>query len=146
MPGELEDFLLGKEMLASLGIDVDRDLEMMASQSQYDEPDEFDEPEVSSTAELSDELEKLVPGMVEGAGRRGFPKEYLDELLRIAVRFDLWREKLSNDPPPCPSPTNENQIEDGCQTLQVQGKEVSAVGQSIHGGLQSQTSRTWVDL
>lgn len=89
VPGELEEFLLGKEMLASLGIDVDRELEMLASQGQYDEVDEFDEPEESSRPELSDELNKLVRGLVEKAKQRNFAVDYLGELERIATRFDI---------------------------------------------------------
>ncbi|KAK1943267.1 hypothetical protein P3T76_004663 [Phytophthora citrophthora] len=73
---------------------------MLASHGQLDEPDEFDEPVVSSASELSEEVGKLVREMVGKAAKKGFPKEHLDELLRISLRFDLWKEELGNNPPP----------------------------------------------
>ncbi|GMF36389.1 unnamed protein product [Phytophthora fragariaefolia] len=72
VPGELEKFLIGKEVLASLGIDVDRDLEVLASQRHSDGPDEFGEPDVGAAPELGDELEKLVRELVTRAGRKVF--------------------------------------------------------------------------
>ncbi|KAE8907478.1 hypothetical protein PF003_g8380 [Phytophthora fragariae] len=81
VPGKLEEFLLGKDILASLGIDVDRDLELLVSGDQLDEPGGFDEPEVNSAPGLSKELERLVHEMVGRAGAKGFLNEYLDELL-----------------------------------------------------------------
>ncbi|KAE9069219.1 hypothetical protein PF005_g26134 [Phytophthora fragariae] len=52
VPGDLEESLLGKEMLVSIGIDVDRELEMLAFQGQQEDSEESDEPEVSSTPEM----------------------------------------------------------------------------------------------
>ncbi|KAJ8576744.1 hypothetical protein ON010_g2463 [Phytophthora cinnamomi] len=99
VPGDLEEFLLGKEMLAVLGIDVDRELEMLALLSHEEDSDEFDEPDVSPRAEVSDELLELVNALVEKARGRGFPADYLEELRRISTRFDLFRSKLGRDPP-----------------------------------------------
>ncbi|OWZ16977.1 hypothetical protein PHMEG_0009148 [Phytophthora megakarya] len=81
VPGEVEEFLLGKEVLTSLGIDVDRELEMLASQNQQDEPDEFDEPVVSFASELSDDVEKQGGERIGQAAQKGFPKEYLEGFL-----------------------------------------------------------------
>ncbi|KAE8915704.1 hypothetical protein PF003_g1097 [Phytophthora fragariae] len=39
-------------MLVSIGIDVDRELEMLAFQGQQEDSEESDEPEVSSTPEM----------------------------------------------------------------------------------------------
>ncbi|KAE9065928.1 hypothetical protein PF010_g28013 [Phytophthora fragariae] len=99
VPGDLEEFLLGKDVLVALGIGVDRELELLALQGKEEECDDFDEPEVSPRVELSDELSELIQAMVEKARVRGFPAEYLGELHRIATRFDLWRAQLDRDPP-----------------------------------------------
>ncbi|KAE9176675.1 hypothetical protein PF005_g24819 [Phytophthora fragariae] len=95
VPGELDEFIIGMEVLASLGIDVDRDLEVVASQGQPDEPDEFDEPDIGSAPELIVELEKLIRELVTRAGQKGFPKEYLDELSRIAFHRGVHRNDVA---------------------------------------------------
>lgn len=77
VPGELEEFLIGKEVLASLGIDVDRDLEVLASQGQPDEPDEFDEPDIGSAPELSVELENQFVNWLRVQARKVFRRSIL---------------------------------------------------------------------
>ncbi|GMF44394.1 unnamed protein product [Phytophthora fragariaefolia] len=80
LPGDLGEFPLCKESLASLGIDVDQELELLAAKGQEEDLEESDERKVRSTPELSAELEKLVRALVDKAKQRGFPVDYLREL------------------------------------------------------------------
>ncbi|GMF51788.1 unnamed protein product [Phytophthora fragariaefolia] len=145
VPGDLEEFRLGKDVLVALGIDVDRELGLLALQSKEEECDDFNAPEVSPRVELSDELSELIQAMVEKARVRGFPAEYLRELHRIATRFDLWRAQLGRAPPRTSS-TNANSAETGGETLQVQGKEIPTGDPALHGGVQPKAGGAWIDL
>ncbi|KAK1947592.1 Retrovirus-related Pol polyprotein from transposon opus [Phytophthora citrophthora] len=103
IPGDADEFLLGNDMLTMLGIDVQRQLELLVAgtvQNELDDEfDDVDEPRIGSSVDLSDELLVAVEKLVEKAVEKGFPAKLAPELRRIAVQFDIWRLKLGDDPP-----------------------------------------------
>ncbi|KAI9985429.1 hypothetical protein PInf_004787 [Phytophthora infestans] len=90
VPGELEAFLLGNDILASLGIDVHRGLITLASQGQQDEHDEFDEPVVSLAPELNDEVDKLT----DAKSYKGKARKYSLEAKAFMEDFNAKLEGL----------------------------------------------------
>ncbi|KAE8997590.1 hypothetical protein PR001_g19545 [Phytophthora rubi] len=103
IPGDADEFLLGNDVLTMLGIDGQRQLDLFvanaAQNEQDDEFDDVDEPQIGSSAVLSEDLLAAVETLIEIAIEKGFPKEKVGELRRIATRFDIWRLKLGDDPP-----------------------------------------------
>ncbi|OWZ09291.1 LOW QUALITY PROTEIN: hypothetical protein PHMEG_00018028 [Phytophthora megakarya] len=90
------------DLLIRLRIDVDRQVDLLAvgtTDVNDDEFDKVDEPTVTNSTVHDDEVRKSVFEMVEKAIRDGFPLEYQNELTRIALKFDLWRNDLGADPP-----------------------------------------------
>ncbi|KAG3175591.1 hypothetical protein PC128_g17652 [Phytophthora cactorum] len=77
VPGDSTEFLLGNDVLATLGIDVQRQLDMFVTEavqnSHDDEWDEIDEPHIGSSVELDDECRVAVESLVETAVAKGFP-------------------------------------------------------------------------
>ncbi|KAJ8577678.1 hypothetical protein ON010_g1529 [Phytophthora cinnamomi] len=84
-------------------IDVERQLDLLVANAipneQDDEIDDVDEPQIGSSVVLSVELRVTVDKLLEVAIEKGFPKDSVAELRRIATRFDIWRLKLGDDPP-----------------------------------------------
>lgn len=71
IPGDSTEFLLGIDLLTMLGIDVLRQLDMLVANAMRgerdDEFDDVDEPQVGSSAGLSDEVLAAVEKMIERA-------------------------------------------------------------------------------
>ncbi|GMF66217.1 unnamed protein product [Phytophthora lilii] len=103
IPGDSGEFLLGNDLLLSLDIDVDRKFDMLAvpfgADTDGDEFDEADEPTVDGAKVQDSEVRAAVLELVDKANREGFPGEWKEELVRVAMRFDLWRIRLGADPP-----------------------------------------------
>ncbi|KAG3095918.1 hypothetical protein PI125_g16132 [Phytophthora idaei] len=103
IPGDSGEFLLGNDLLLMLGIDVERQIDMLAvpfaADTDGDEFDDADEPTVEGERVQDGEVRGAVLDLVEQAISEGFPRECKEELTRIALRFDLWRVWLGADPP-----------------------------------------------
>ncbi|KAE9283919.1 hypothetical protein PF008_g27283 [Phytophthora fragariae] len=103
IPGSSGEFLLGNDLLLKLGIDVERQIDLLAVPLAADEnEDEFDdaeEPTIGETAQHEEDVRAGILELVELAIADGFPREYKKELTRIALRFDLFRSRLGADPP-----------------------------------------------
>ncbi|KAE9267331.1 hypothetical protein PF008_g31381 [Phytophthora fragariae] len=103
IPGDSTEFLLGNDVLNMLGIDVSRQLDPLVANATRDErEDEFDdihEPQIGSSAGLDADVLAAVEKMIESAVQKGFPKESVPRLRRIATRYDIWRLRLGDDPP-----------------------------------------------
>ncbi|GMF42819.1 unnamed protein product [Phytophthora fragariaefolia] len=102
-PGDSTEFLLGNDLLTTLGIDMLRQLDMLVAHAMRgerdDEFDDADEPLIGSSASLSAAVLAAVVNMIERAVEKGFPTELVTTLRRIATRFDLWRLRLVDDTP-----------------------------------------------
>ncbi|OWY98160.1 hypothetical protein PHMEG_00031141 [Phytophthora megakarya] len=97
IPGDPGTFLLGNGLLIMLGIDVERQVGLLAVGATDVNDDEFDKvdgPTVTNRTVHDDEVRNSVFEMVEKAIKNGFPREYQNELTRIALKFDLWRNDL----------------------------------------------------
>ncbi|KAG2933359.1 hypothetical protein PC115_g5513 [Phytophthora cactorum] len=95
-----DEFLVGKTLLSELVIDVDRQLEYLASRGDDDET--FDEPEGIPACKLTpaDVVMNVVDTMVRDAVDRGVVDEYITTRLHtILHRFGGWRLEVGNDPP-----------------------------------------------
>ncbi|OWZ01552.1 hypothetical protein PHMEG_00027032 [Phytophthora megakarya] len=99
--GEEPEFILGQDVLLSLGIDVDRQLEQLATHNDNGEDGE---------GELKDDLPDLAPTssnkalqtgldrLVTVALANGFPPRLERDLRAIVLKHDIWRLELGKDP------------------------------------------------
>ncbi|KAE8882107.1 hypothetical protein PF003_g33854 [Phytophthora fragariae] len=100
-----DEFIFGRDLLGVLGIDVDRQLEQLASRDNDEMRDdpfdlEIDEPPVTSTDPVTDEDVRLaVEKLIDRAVECGYPPNRVDELRLIVFMYDVWRLELRNDPP-----------------------------------------------
>lgn len=100
LDGEEDEFILGMDVLSTLGIDINRQLESLAARSNEDDddstlPDDAD----PTTVDAPEELMRAIEDLVERAVNHGFPPDLVEELRRIVKRFDVWRLTLGRDPP-----------------------------------------------
>jgi hypothetical protein len=87
IPGDSKEFLLGKDVLKSFGIDVERQIEQLAAKSMDERRAcENEEPELGKNTEDKEELTDAICKLVEQAVMKGFPAEYSDEL-QLALTF-----------------------------------------------------------
>ncbi|OWZ00784.1 hypothetical protein PHMEG_00027953 [Phytophthora megakarya] len=99
------EFMIGKDLLGILGIDVDRQLELLASrggdETSGDPFDlEADELPVNSTSPATDEqVRAAVETLIERALEHGFPADKVEKLRLIVYAYDVWRLELRDDPP-----------------------------------------------
>ncbi|KAG2803199.1 hypothetical protein PC110_g16438 [Phytophthora cactorum] len=103
IPGDSGEFLLGNDMLLKLGIDVERQLDILAvplaADKNEDEFDDADEPTIGGSVQHEEDVRDGILQLVKEVIADGFPWEFEKELTRIALRFDLWRTRLGADPP-----------------------------------------------
>ncbi|KAE9160861.1 hypothetical protein PF005_g31474, partial [Phytophthora fragariae] len=95
-----DEFIVGNDVLLSLGIDVSRQLEQLAGNRLEQDDDPFDvEDDAWSGLGDDDEIRAGVERLIEAALENDFPVEFVDELRRIALKHDIWRLVLRDDPP-----------------------------------------------
>lgn len=87
-------------MLKSIGIDVDRQLELLARRSidNDNEGDPFDYSNETFDLEASPELTPALEGLIEDAIKNGFPPQHKSLLHEAVFRYDIWRIELKDDP------------------------------------------------
>ncbi|KAE9207369.1 hypothetical protein PF005_g12643 [Phytophthora fragariae] len=97
-----EELIVGRVLLAELGIDVDRELEQLAARNLNDD-DEFGDsigiPMREDT--LDEDVAIVINGMVVDCVERGIvsPGTEEDRLRNILASFKGWRLALGDDPP-----------------------------------------------
>ncbi|KAG4061450.1 hypothetical protein PC123_g3687 [Phytophthora cactorum] len=101
------EFIVGNDLLTSLGIDVDRQLEQLTTRSddetsgdpvdlEADEmPVKLDESAPSEDGDIFTAVERLIDRTVDN----GFPLEHVEKLRTISHAYVIWRLELRNDPP-----------------------------------------------
>ncbi|KAE8955495.1 hypothetical protein PR001_g32080, partial [Phytophthora rubi] len=102
-----DEFIVGNDLLTSLGIDVGRQLEQLADRGDDEtvgDPIELEADEMPvgmDSAEPSgdDDIFAAVERLVERAVANGFPQERVEQLRTIAHAYDVWRLELRGDPP-----------------------------------------------
>ncbi|GMF38610.1 unnamed protein product [Phytophthora fragariaefolia] len=101
------EFIIGNNLLTSLGIDVGRQLEQLATRSddetsgdpidlEADEmPVQLDGSAPSGDSDIFAAVERLIDRAVDN----GFPLEHVETLRTIVHAYDVWRLELRADPP-----------------------------------------------
>lgn len=92
-----DEFLLGRDVLSMLGIDVDRQIELFAWSDGADDDDIEDDPAISREDE--DEIREAVEAMIARALDEGFPSDRVEKLRTVIYMYEIWRVKLGDDPP-----------------------------------------------
>ncbi|POM74526.1 Hypothetical protein PHPALM_8504 [Phytophthora palmivora] len=97
-----DEFIVGRILLAELGIDVDRQLEHLAARNIDDHEDEIDEltgiPDRGVT--VDEKVKDLLSGLVEDAvSRQAIDLATASVLLTTLCQFTGWRLALGDDPP-----------------------------------------------
>ncbi|KAG6604512.1 uncharacterized protein IUM83_14073 [Phytophthora cinnamomi] len=117
-----DEFIVGNDLLTSLGIDVGRQLEQLADHGddetigdpidlEADEmPVNMDGAEPSGDADVFAAVERII----ERAVTNGFPQERVEQLRTIAHAYDVWRLELRGDPP-ADMPPLEIRLQDGAR-------------------------------
>ncbi|OWY96999.1 hypothetical protein PHMEG_00032580 [Phytophthora megakarya] len=101
LPGDGDEFLLGRDALKELGIDVERQLAQLAGQTTLaTDVDEFPVgdalPEGQEVHTVDDDAKQLVAQAVAN----GMPAQYVAAVRRILADFpDVWRTTIGPDPP-----------------------------------------------
>ncbi|GMF47322.1 unnamed protein product [Phytophthora fragariaefolia] len=101
LPSEGDDFLLGRDALKTLGIDIEDQLSQLASQpilaaEEEEFPVSDNIPDGQHTPSANCDVERLVVRAVAN----GMPAEYVDAVREIlAQNPDAWREPIGSDPP-----------------------------------------------
>ncbi|OWZ13871.1 LOW QUALITY PROTEIN: hypothetical protein PHMEG_00012737 [Phytophthora megakarya] len=94
------EFIVGSDVLATLGIDVDRQREQLVASESTGAEDLFEcSDEIQIGVECDADMNAAVDELVDKAVENGFPRERRDSLLKIALMFDIWRLQLGEDPP-----------------------------------------------
>jgi hypothetical protein len=100
-----DEFIIGRDLLATLGIDVDRQLEQLASHREDETSGdpfdlETDEPPANLGHVASDEeVRAAVETLIDRAVEHGFPLDKVDKLRVIVHMYDVWRLELRDHPP-----------------------------------------------
>ncbi|ETO84282.1 hypothetical protein F444_01796, partial [Phytophthora nicotianae P1976] len=87
------------DVLTTLGIDVDRQLEQLVGSDTADEDPVNCNDDFEIGVEGDSEVRVAVEELADKAIDNGFPRERRGDLLKIAVMFDFWRLKFGGDPP-----------------------------------------------
>ncbi|KAG6622862.1 uncharacterized protein IUM83_09213 [Phytophthora cinnamomi] len=117
-----EEFLLGNPTLLSLGIDVDRQMEQLASGGALNGDDGDDirgDPDIGHDVE--DETTEFVNDLIRKAGESGFPEDLMAPLRRIVMDYkDVWRSRLGDDEPARVAPYRVT-LKEGSQPIRFAG-------------------------
>ncbi|TMW59220.1 hypothetical protein Poli38472_007365 [Pythium oligandrum] len=96
--GDSDEFLLGRDVLAMLGIDVERQLELLALRDDgADQDDTKEDPGIA--LKHDQEIKDAVERTIKEAVKEGFPVDKVERLRTIMYMYDVWRVALGDDPP-----------------------------------------------
>ncbi|GMF31530.1 unnamed protein product [Phytophthora fragariaefolia] len=98
-----DEFIVGNDLLRSLGIDFGRQLEMLANRNDDETSGdtielEADNPPVGNAESSGDDIFAAVERMPARAVENGFPVGKLETLRTIVHAYDEWRFELRGDP------------------------------------------------
>ncbi|KAE9124086.1 hypothetical protein PF005_g6118 [Phytophthora fragariae] len=96
---EEDEFIVGNDVLLSLGIEVSRQLEQLAGGYSELDDDPFETEDDAHSGLDEEEIRAGIELLIEAAQENGFPTELVDELRRIASKHNIWRLLLRDDPP-----------------------------------------------
>ncbi|POM66203.1 LOW QUALITY PROTEIN: Hypothetical protein PHPALM_17977 [Phytophthora palmivora] len=106
-----DEFIVGNDLLVTLGIDVDRQFEQLAGHGDEDtsgDPIELeadDMPVNLNEHQSSDDgIFAAVEQLIDRTVANGFPLDRIDQLRTIVHAYDVWRLELRADPPANVSP------------------------------------------
>uniref|UniRef100_H3H596 Uncharacterized protein n=1 Tax=Phytophthora ramorum TaxID=164328 RepID=H3H596_PHYRM len=125
-----DEFIIGNDLLMTLGIDVDRQLEQLADRGDDEtcgDPIELeaDDPPVSTATQPSDDdIFTAVECLIARAVENGFPADKVEQLRTIAHAYDVWRLELRADPP-AKVPPLEVRLQDGARPTKFVGRAPS---------------------
>ncbi|KAE8903253.1 hypothetical protein PF003_g12777 [Phytophthora fragariae] len=99
-----DELIVGNDLLNALGIDVDRQLEMLADRGDDETSGdsvslEADDPPVTASESSDDDIFSAVEGLIARAVEKGFPLDKVEQLRTIVHAYDVWRLELRADPP-----------------------------------------------
>lgn len=101
-----DEFIVGNDLLTALGIDVDRQLEMLAYRGEDEtcgdsiELEADDSPAKSDVGGSSDnDIFAAVERLIDRAVELGFPLDKVEQLRTTCHAYDIWRLELRADPP-----------------------------------------------
>ncbi|KAG6572754.1 uncharacterized protein IUM83_18670 [Phytophthora cinnamomi] len=136
LEGPEEAFILGNDMLVSLGIDVNAQLSQLAGGRVDEDQDPFEPVEPRAVSPC--DVRNLLEAMVTAAGDNGFPPDYLPVLLDLVMEFeDVFRIELGNDPPANVEPLRIT-IRDGAQPYRTRPRRYAPAQSDI---LQAHTQK-----
>ena len=136
-----DDFLITKEVLLSLGIDVDKQLEDIArylTRKDDDTPEDTFEkgkyPDVLTNTENQSSvgdvdlvaLKAAFETMVDKAMENGFPEQYREELRAVVWEFDIWRVTFRGADGPSTCPPLKISLKDGVQPYRAVPRQYNA--------------------
>ncbi|GMF35973.1 unnamed protein product [Phytophthora fragariaefolia] len=118
-----DEFIVGNDLLTSQGIDVDRQLEMLASRDEDETSGdtielEADEPPVTLNASdpSDDDIFAAAERLISRAVENGFPHDKVKRLRVNVHAYDAWRLELRADPP-ANVPPMEVHLKDGVRPV-----------------------------
>eukprot|EP00644_Phytophthora_capsici_P004742 jgi/Phyca11/111030/e_gw1.19.633.1 len=102
--GDDEEFIVGNDLLTSLGIDVHRQLEQLADRGDDEtsgDPIELEADEMSVNVDGVDSrgIFAAVERLIDRAVANGFLQDRVEQLRTIAHAYAVWRLELCGDPP-----------------------------------------------
>jgi hypothetical protein len=100
LESEEDEMILGLDLLTTLGINVENQLQQLAASdaTEQDDPIEFEDDERTEVQDKA-ELMRAIEDSLKQALENGFPAELIGELKRIVFLYDIWRLALGRDPP-----------------------------------------------
>ncbi|POM60306.1 hypothetical protein PHPALM_30853 [Phytophthora palmivora] len=116
-----DEFIVGNDLLVTLGIDVDRQLEQLAGHGDDDtsgDPIELEADDMpvnlNEHPPSDDDIFAAVELLIDRAVANGFPLDCIDQLRTIVHAYDVWRLELRADPP-ADVPPLEIRLQDGAR-------------------------------
>ncbi|KAE9000093.1 hypothetical protein PR002_g18276 [Phytophthora rubi] len=122
LDNEDDEFLLGDDVLKALGIDIERQLELLATPSGDDGDDDEEVPEVSAGDHDSEAIRQAVEAMIQRALDEGFPVNKVERLRTIVYAHDVWRLVLGDDPPANVEPMR-IRMKTGCRPYKAKARK-----------------------
>ncbi|GMF20660.1 unnamed protein product [Phytophthora fragariaefolia] len=121
------EFIMGDDLLLTLGIDVDRQLDMLAD-CDSDEASgdhielEADDSPVAATSSSDEDTIAAVEPLLDRALENRFPVDRLEILRIIAHAYDIWHLELGDDPP-ASVPPMEVRLRDGARPVKCKPRK-----------------------
>ncbi|ETO58471.1 hypothetical protein F444_23154, partial [Phytophthora nicotianae P1976] len=114
LPGGGDEFLLGRDALRTLGIDVEARLGQLAGPSLLaDDNDDFPVGDGLPEGRSEPEMNAALVNLMARAVANGLPAEYIDVVQETLAEYaDVWRETIGPDPPALVEPLRVT-IQDG---------------------------------